>query len=153
MASMARYLGRMIIGKRVALGWSSSRIVKDLVKTSGSYRRIDMLRDIREIQDVEAFGSKVRDLAVNVRPSQDIMVEMELTRKRKYRVFGRVKTVDIDTGYVRYEIKSFYSDSLRTKEQWGEEFLRQKRISDSDPTVAVEEMDIYAIEHYEGMPY
>ena len=153
MASMARYLGRMAIGQVVPLDWATRRIITYLGRTSGTYRRTDMLRDIREAKDIHQFGASVRDLAVNVRPPQDIMVETALTRRRKYRVFGRVKEVDIDTGRVQYKIKSFYTDSLRTKEQWVDEFQRQKQQSDSEPQLLVEEMDIYAIEHFEGMPY
>ena len=153
MASMARYLGRMVLGQLVPLDWSTRRIINYLGRSTGTYRRTDMLRDIREAQDIHQFGSSVRDLAINVRPPQDIMVETALTRRRKYRVFGRVKSVDVDTGRVQYEIKSFYTDSLRTKEQWVDEFQRQKQLSDSAPEFAVEEMDIYAIEHFEGMPY
>lgn len=153
MASMARYLGRMVIGSVIPMGWSSRRIINYLGRVSGTYRRTDMLRDIREFRDLHTFGASVQELAVNVRPPTAIMVETELTRPRKYRVFGRAKYVDRETGHTTYKNVSFYDDTLRTKEQWAEEFTRQKeegayRVGDS-----VEEMDIYAIEHNEGVPY
>ena len=133
MASMARYLGRMAIGQVIPLDWATRRIISMLSRTTGTYRRTDMLRDIREARDINQFGASVRDLAVNIRPPQDIMVETELTRRRKYRVFGRVKEIDIDTGRVQYSVKSFYTDSLRTKEQWVDEFQQQKQQPDSAP--------------------
>lgn len=150
---MARFLGRMVFGEYVRRGWSSASIIRELAKTTGTYRRTTMLRDIREAQDIEAFGGLVQKLPVNVTPPRDIMVETTLRRRRKYRVFGRVKEINIETGRVSYDNISFYDGKLRTKEQWGNEYLRQKKESDSDPTVTIDEIDIWSIEHDDRFGY
>jgi len=112
-----------------------------------------MLSDIRESYGVALYGDKIKGLAVNVTPPKDLMVETELRRPRKYRVFGTAKYFNEETGYTMYNPVSFYDDKLRTKEQWEREFIRQKKVSTTEDVFSIEELDIYSIQHYEGAFY
>lgn len=153
MASLPRYFGRMVIGAVIPLDWSSRRIINYLARTTGTYRRTDMLRDIREAKDIFEYGSKVNALAVNIRPPKTVMVEIELKRARKYRVFGRTREVNRDTGRVSYKQISFYDDTLRTKDKWGKEYLKQKEEARYELEEDITNVDIFAIEHHEGWSY
>ena len=153
MASMARYFGRMVIGAVVPMDWSTRRIINYLAGTVGTYRRTDMLKDIREAKDIYTYGSKVKDLAINIRPPTDIMVETKLKRARRYRVFASARHVNKETGRVSYHNISFYDDSLRTKEQWEDEYIDQKEKDEYEVGETVTDVDIFAIEHHEGWGY
>jgi hypothetical protein len=153
MAEIARYVARMLIPKFIDLGYIGSAIIREL-KTSGySYRYQVMLKDIREQQQISVFGEAVRKLADNVKPPKSIMTETELSAARKYRVFGTAKYVNIETGRTTYEPISFYTDTLRTKEKWAEDYIGQKEESKYREDVSVEGIDIYALEHNEGWRY
>jgi hypothetical protein len=153
MAELERYIARMLIPKFIDLGYAGSAIVRELRKQGYGYRYQNMLSDIREQTQIAIYGDVVRKLADNVKPSQGIMTETELLAPRKYRVFGTAKYLNIETGRTSYEPISFYTDTLRTKQQWVEEYVGQKEESKYREDVSVEGIDIYAIEHNEGWRY
>jgi len=153
MASMSRYFGRMVIGAVIPMDWSSRRIINYLAGTVGTYRRADMLKDIREARGIYTFGSKVKGLPINVLPPTDMMVETALKRPRRYRVFGMARHEDRGTGRISYRDISFYDDSLRTKEQWEKEYIQQKEKAEYEVGEIVTGIDIFAIEHQEGWRY
>lgn len=153
MAELERYIARMLIPKFIDLGYAGAAIVRELRKQGYGYRYQDMLSDIREQAQIATYGDVVKKLADNVKPPRSIMTETELSAPRKYRVFGTAKYVNIETGRTTYEPISFYSDTLRTKEKWTEDYVGQKEESKYREDVSVEGVDIYAIEHNEGWRY
>lgn len=153
MASMPRYLGRMVIPKLLKKGYSVPAVVRYLRKTTGGWRYQIMLMDIREIRGIQRFGKAVKRLSFTAIPSKRIMVETELRAARKYRIFGTAKYVNKETGRTTYESISFYDNTLRTKERWGEEYMRMKEQAKYREEVVCEELDIFSIEHQEGWDY
>lgn len=153
MASIPRYLGRMVIPKLVKKGFGRAGIVRYLRGTTGGWHYQTMLGDIRESQGMVKFGKAVKSLGGGVIPAKRIMIETELTAARRYRVFGMAKYVHIETGHIKYELKSFYSNELRTKDDWAKEFIREQPLTESDPEYLPEELDIFSIEHQEGWHY
>lgn len=153
MASLKRYLGKMMLGEFARQGWIGAKMIRELTRTTGTWRKTTMLRDIREAIDIETFGKAVREIPINVRMPKSVMVETELTRPRRFRIFSRVRETNIYTGRITYTKVSIYDDSWRTPEQWSEELLRQKKKSDSDPTVTIDDIDLVLVEHNKGWRY
>lgn len=153
MASIPRYLGRMVIPKLVKKGFSRSGIVSYLRRTTGGWHYQTMLGDIRETQGIVRFGKAVKSLGGGVIPAKRIMVEADLSAARRYRVFGMGKYVNVETGFTKYKPVSFYANKLRTKDDWAELFKKEQPLTESDPEYLCEELDIFAIEHQEGWHY
>ncbi|KKN25067.1 hypothetical protein LCGC14_0888500 [marine sediment metagenome] len=153
MASMARYLGRMVIPKLIKKGYNTVAIGRYLRKTTGTWRRATMLVDIREAKGLITFGKKVQGLSLKSAIPKNLMVETELRGIHKYRVIGMSKKVHVVTGHVKYEMLSIYSTRLKTKEGWSQEFIEKQPLTGSDPEYLVEEVDIFGIEHQEGSRY
>lgn len=153
MASIPRYLGKMALPYLVGRGFKTPRIIQYFTRSTGTWRNTTMLRDIREAQDIYAFGGSVKELAVNIRPPKSIMSEVEWKRPRKYKLVARAKLVDIETGFVEYRRVSFFSNTWSTKEAWGDEFAQDMLDTQEYPDQRIVEVDIYSIQHKAGFAY
>lgn len=153
MASMPRYLGRMVLPKLVKKGLSTPAIIRYLRGHTGSWSRTVMLGDIREVQGIAQFGKAVKSLSSTAIPVKGIMVEADLKAARKYRVFGTAKYINKETARTTYEPISFYDDTLRTKQDWSNEYIRMKETEQYREEVVCETVDIFAIEHNKGFRY
>lgn len=153
MASVPRYLARMVIPKLVKQGLSASAIIRDLRGRGLIYRRMSMLSDIRREVGIFKFGKAVVSLGSDVQIPKRIMVETDLLRARKYRVYGTAKYVNIETGRTTYEPVSFYDNTLRTKDQWSEEYISQKEEAKYREEVVCEGIEIFSVEHNKGFRY
>lgn len=153
MSQIERYIGRMLIPKFIDLGYAGSAIIRELRNLGYSYRNTDMLRDIREQVQIAAFGDAVKNLAGDVIPPNYVMTETLLSQPRAYRVFGTAKYVNVETGRVTYEPVSFYTDTLKSKDDWLNQYISMKEEAAYRSDVSVEGIDIYAIEHNEGWLY
>ncbi len=149
----ARAAARAMMPRLVSYGWSSSRIVGWLGLHAATYRRATMLRDIRKFTNLVKFSPKVIK-AVSDKPlSRSLIIEHDLNRPRNYRVYAQAKYTDLETGKVSYRHLSFYDDTLRSKEGWGEEFERAKQEAEYLPAFSISDVTVLAVEHNRGLPY
>lgn len=143
----------MIIPKLVKQGLGASAIIRDLRGRGLTYRRASMLADVRREVGMFKFGKAVVSLGGDVQIPKSIMVETELSMPRKYRVIGTARYVNPETGYAKYQTISFFDNTLREKDAWADEYIRQQPISESQPEYVVEQLEIFCIEHNEGYTY
>ena len=149
-----RSLFRTMLPEWSRLGFSGSAMIRQAGRMGiATYRRKDMLSDIRSAQDRVSFGNKLMDFPGNQRPVKSVMAETELRAARKYRVFGTFQTRDTETGRVQYEHKSFYTDTLRTKADFADEFMGAMDIPEISRYKIYEAGDITLIEHNTGWRY
>jgi len=148
-----RAFGKPFIPQLVAQGLSSNRIIGELAKYGVSYRRQNMLADIREITGLARMEAFTR--AVN--PAQAFpkfgMIETELRRDRKYRVFGKLEYQDTLTGETFEKQVSFYTDINKGKDLWDEDFLGEYEEGEYKPAKYVTGFNILNVEHQAGWSY
>lgn len=151
--ALARAAARAMMPRLVAYGWSSSKITKWLAGHGASYRRITMLSDIRQFRNMAKFSPRVVKYGSAKIIPKSIMSEVDLSRARRYRVFGMAKYTDVETGAVRYKNVSFYDDTRRSKDDWATEFEDMIKAEDYKPDQAISDVQILHVEHNRGLDY
>ena len=121
--AVERAIGQMIINALVPTGMSSSGIINAIRQAGATYRRTDMLSDIRDIGGRFINEGNVRRMKGNSVIPQSWMSDTELKQPYKYRVFGDADVLDEETGDVTRVTKSFYTDDLAAKGDWENEFI------------------------------
>jgi len=152
-SGVRRALGRVLIQGLVPQGLGANAIIRALQRGGVSYRRKDMLDDIRLFSGKVKYEDAVRAVKDNEVVPRRYMVETTFKRPYKYKVTGDVTYYDPLTGQSWTEQKSFYTDELSPKEEWIEKY----RNIDMGTYRAVERefagMEIRSVEHNEAMSY
>lgn len=142
-----------MIPRLVDYGWGSNRIIRWLGKYGVHVRRATMLADIRQFRNMAQFGPRVVKYATGKIIPKSLLSEVNLSRARRYRVYGMAKYTDVETGYVRYKNVSFYDDTRRSKDEWSEEFEDMMKAEDYKPDQAISDIRILHVEHNRGLDY
>lgn len=150
---IARSLARLYYPQWIRAGWGANAMVRQARTLGLSYRRTIMLGDIREFTGLMRREKAVRAVVRSVLPSRSVMVETELRRARRYRVFGDVTYRNRLTGEEFTQTVSFYDDELRSLDQWEEEYERQKEEAEYREDLEIVKVDFRAIEHNRGFRY
>lgn len=154
MARIDRAIARALFPDWASKGWGAARMIRGL-RSAGipTYRRTDMLRDIRQSLDRIKFSPRVMAFDTAKIPTKTIMSEAELGKERKYLVTGRFKERDLETGRVTYNIKSIYTDTLKSKEGFVDDFAGVAEMGGAGTYKTIEEGEILFIAHNRGFTY
>jgi len=154
MPIVQRALARAMFPEWASKGWSAARMIRGLKTLKiPTYRRSIMLADIRVSMDTIKFTPKVLGLKANVRVPKSAMVETELRKDAKYRIFARSKERDIETGRVSYPHKSIYTNKLGSKDEYADDFIEIAEKGGAGTYKVVEEIQIIGIQHFKGRTY
>jgi len=149
----ARSIAMAMLPAHVKAGYSASKVIATWKLRGLTYRRGTMLADYRDAANRLNFSPKVIDYVGSKKIPKSIMSETELKRNRRYRVFANVKYVDSETGRTTYKGVSFYDNTLRTKEGWGQEYIKQKQTAAYEEQLEVAEISITEVQHQKGWKY
>lgn len=152
-AAGMRAIGRLLIPNLVGQGLGANAIIRQLRGMGMGYRRINMLADVREFAGLIRREVAARSTPVGEKPKPGVMVEMELKRPYKYRVFADVDYEDIETGAIQSQTVSFYTDELKPFDDWVEDYIADIEKEKYRPDVFVARMEIKGIEHAKGWEY
>lgn len=149
----ARYYFRAMIPVYVREAMSGASMINIARREGFSYRRTDMLRDIREFTGLMRHEKAVRATPVDQWIGRGQMTEIDLKRDRRYRGFADATFQNIETGDIRETTISFYDDEMRTEEEWAEEWdeKRREKLYRGDEELVGFEMR--ALEHQAGWAY
>jgi hypothetical protein len=147
----ARSFARMVMPTLVRHDWTADKIVGYLVDKGWDYNRITLRSDLREFQNAFSFGRQLMAYPSDKRPIRSVIDEIEFSAQRKYRVMGRAKVRDAETGKLSYPYKSFYTDTLDSKAALGDEF--QSWYNDKVTYEQLEDFDVLYIGHKQGWQY
>jgi len=151
---VARALFRAIIPEFVRLGYSSSKMIAEARKLSiPTYRRTDMLGDIREFQGFFRYESLLKSWDINELPHRGLMYEVELRRDRRYRVFADVMRQNRINGEWDTRTVSFYDDELRTFSEWDDLYRKAAEEYNYEPEFEIMNVEVRGIEHNTGWRY
>lgn len=148
-----RSFARMVFPTLARHGWSYRKMLGYAKRKGWTYAPKVMAGDIREMRNSAEFGRKVMSLDIDVSIPKTAMSPTELRLPRKYRVFGQATYRHQETGQLKYVTKSMYDDTLRTKEEWGQEFIDEALSSETDPLWGPEAFNVMEVQHNIGYPY
>lgn len=151
--SELRAIFRATIPNFVRLGYSANAMIREAVGWGVSYRRTDMLSDVREFLGRFVNEGRVSQLGRDEIPRPWHMVETDLRRLRNYRVWGDAEYFDPLTGRTTKQLISFYDDELRSEEDWEEEFRQQKEEAEYKTGIEFISFSMRSIEHNKGFSY
>ncbi|MBA7471385.1 hypothetical protein ES707_06691 [subsurface metagenome] len=148
-----RAIGRAIIERMAPTGMSANSIINLARDQGGSYRRTDMLEDIRVAGERFKNQYWVESLKSNEVVSAGLMVDKDLGIDRKYRVYGTYSYYDTETEDYYDETKSFYTNDLKNKGAWVDDY--QESFEEGYAQVGEEYMgfSVTAVEHNTGWGY
>ena len=150
---LERSIGQMIINALVPGGASSTSIIRALKQAGASYRRTDMLSDIRDIGGRFVNEGNVRRMTGNSVIPSSWMSDTELKQPYTYRVFGEADVLEADTGNVIKATKSFYTDDLAAKGDWENEFINLEGDRGTDEPNTLVNFQITGVQHNAGYPF
>jgi len=150
---IARAVGRAFIPALVKRGLGSNAIQRYLRAGGFGYRRIDMLKDVREITGLMRMEKYVKAVSGSAKFPKFGMVEHGLGKDRRYRVFADMQVEDMATGETKSKTVSFYDDELRSKDKWAEAFEDQYAEGQYETGEIITSVDIRSVEHQPGWAY
>lgn len=151
---IVRSLFRAMLPSWAEAGLSASGMIREATLLGiGTYRRQDMLADIREFQGFFRRESMVTAWDVNTLPHHGLMTEIDLQKDRKYRVFADVTTQHKITGEVQTTTVSFYANELKTFTDWESDYQDAVSENNYQPEREILYMQTRAIEHNAGWTY
>jgi len=151
--SIARSIGYTFLEPMIKQGIGSNRIYNLLRSAGVSYRKQDMLNDIRDISGRYKMQSQVEALTGNRVVPTNYMTDRELRRPVKYRVYGEIHSWDFEEGTEVISEGSFYTDDLAKKEDWEESFKDNYRRSEKYPDMEIMSFHISGVDHNKGFGY
>lgn len=153
LAGPSRAIFRAALPTFITRGLSSNAMINQARTLGVSYRRINMLADIREFSGLMKQEAAVINTASDTLVSKFNMVETDLRRARRYRGFAHVTYENNLTGEQVTQPVSFYDDELRTSDDWMEEFERNRIESEYKTDQTIVGFELSSVEHQAGWAY
>jgi len=152
-SGVRRALGRVLIQGLVPQGLGANAIIRALQRGGVSYRRKDMLDDIRLFSGKMKYEDAVRATGPGERVPTRYMVETSFKRPHKYRVYMDVEFEHPITGETYTQEKSFYTDEYLDVDEW--ESRGVERIKKQSPKMSEYVLGgkVKSVEHNEMMGY
>jgi len=148
-----RALFRAMIPTFIGLEWTSTAMTNQALRMGVSYRRTNMLADIREFTGLMRHETAIRATPSTVRVAKFDMTEVDLRRARRYRGFADATYRNIETGEQVTKPISFYDDELRTEDEWSDVFDEDRRLAEYKPGEELVGFTLTAVEHQSGWDY
>lgn len=144
---MSRAVGRMMLRAAAQMGYGANKAIRWLKSAGVSYRRQDMLADIRKFTGRLKYQANIEKMSGDRIVPRPWMVETELKQPRAYRVFGNATYLNPSTG--KYETKrvSLYSDSLMTNDEFEKEYIEKSKAREYEGNSRVVGFRMQAIGH------
>ena len=150
----AKAIGQAIFKQLAPEAMSAAAMIKVAQKLGGSYRRTEMLADIRQYTGRIKYQLNIESLRANSAVPRGWMVETTLNEPlAKYRVFGKAKFYDLRTGAVHEQTVSFYHDQLMFKSNYAITFNEFFKGGYNEQDMELLSFEQTALEHNLGQSY
>jgi len=150
---LQRAIGQAIFKRLAGQGLSAGSMIKLAKVSGGSYRRIDMLSDIRTFNNRRIHENAIRAMPAGATVPQGYMSEEVLKQPRRYRIFGDAIYQDKRTGVMYIKKVSMYSDDLSDNLDYAHSFIEYQPLSETDPTVVAIDFNQTGLSHNKGWSY
>jgi len=150
----SKAIGQAIFQQLAPEMYSAASMIKTARALGGTYRRKEMLADIRQYQGRAKYETSIRNLAGNKVVPRAWMVPAQLNEPgANYRIFGKAQVNDLRTGIAQEMDFSFYHTDMLKKDDYGREFA-ESFAEDSIPLdMEFLSFDVTVVEHNIGKPY
>lgn len=112
MASPVRYLAKMLLPELVRMMRTATDVITELRSMGLSYRRTNMLQDIRVLMGSSDRALGLEKLSPWESIPEKLMVRVRLENRSEYRVIGTVKMYDPVSKDYMVKKASYYVSSL-----------------------------------------
>lgn len=151
---LERAIGKAIIQGLARERLSAGRMISILRQSQATYRRQEMLDDIRAATQRVKYEGSIRRLQAGATVPRGWMVETELADpKALYRVFGEATYYDEATDTYEPKTVSFYHNELKDNLSYGDDFIEYQPTTQTDPDRRVVEFKQTGLEHNVNQPY
>ena len=150
---LEKAIGKAIIRSLAGTDMSISRIISTARSVGGTYRRQDMLNDIRVTREKVKYQDAVSRLDPGRSIPRGYMVENDLDRPYNYRVFGEAEIYDEDAGEYYTKKVSWYTDDLLSKGDMESEFISGFHGLYAEEDQSLTGVNVIGIEHNRGLHY
>lgn len=149
----ARAFAHIVIKTMVGEGFSQRAVMREVRRLGYGYRTETMGDDIRRFSRIAKNEYYVKKLAPGDVVPEGLMVEGDLRRPFKYRVYGDVTYYNPETDTYDFRKGSFYTDRQLTGDEAEDEFVETCRKLYVEPEWEVVGFERAAIEHNERFAY
>ena len=151
---LARAIGQAIFKQLAPEAMSAAAMIRVAQKLGGSYRRTEMLADIRKYTGRIKYARNILGMSGNKVVPRGWMIEVRLNEPgANYRVFGKATFYDWNTGQPIDQTVSFYHTDLMAKDDFAQEFNDYFNSGYSEQNLELMDFEQTALEHNVGMPY
>jgi hypothetical protein len=119
---VGRAIFRAMVPDLYSIGMSANAMIREARRMGTSYQRQTMLSDIRDLTGRLVKQYQVERVARDRVAPRSALNETELSRARKYFVTAQADFRDLVTGETFTKNIAYYSDELKTFDQWDEDF-------------------------------
>jgi len=134
-------------------GFSAARLISYAREAGGTYRRQDMLADIRKYEGRVKYQANIEKLGFDQTVPRAWMVDTPLDQPARYRVFGKATFYDEETDTYLQQTVSFYTDDLDTTGGYGSSFTDYFTGRYAEEDLEIAEFVQTGIEHNSGWSY
>jgi hypothetical protein len=145
-----RAIARTAIPRLVAQGLGSNAIIRSLAGMNLTYRRVNMLADIRKFSGLAKLEKVARSLPGDVLYPRYGMVEAEFRAARRYLVTARMTLFDEEHQQEEERWVSFYSNTRMSKDQWTSAFVQGYAAGRYEANMQIVSVDIASVLHKPG---
>ena len=152
--ALARAIGQAIFKSMAGELATAGSMIRAAQKLGGTYRRTDMLADIRKYTGRVKYQAPITAMGGNSAVPRGWMVETSLKEPgANYRVFGKAKFYDWNTGTEFEQTVSFYHTDLMKKSDYETEFNDYFNSGYQDQDLELLSFDQTGLDHNIGKPY
>ncbi|GAH14733.1 unnamed protein product, partial [marine sediment metagenome] len=128
-------------------GLRPSELIRTAITAGGSYRKQDMLSDIRMFEDRLRHETQIMQTPFNQKVPISYMTETGLNQDVKYRVHGYVTMYDEETDTYLRKKASFYTNDYAETGDYSESFIKAYWQKYQEEALEVSEFEVRAVEH------
>ena len=153
MALGASYLRRMSLPYLVASGMTSNAVGTYFQAKGWGAARQMMQSEYRTAAGLVAYQKPIAALKQNTTMPKQFMVERKLRIERNYLLSGKATVFNADTGESYTKYVSMYSEELRSKSGWTDEYISGTVVAKYKPEESISDIEWISVSHNEGAPY
>lgn len=134
-------------------GWTANRVQTFMSELGMGYRRSTVQAVRRQVLDLVKKEGLIKSLSGEKRPTKGYISELSWERPYKYKVFGSVDVIDLETGETKPQSISFYSNDLKSKNEYLADMSTQLDAERYGVSIAFGQLTLRQIQHREDLSY
>lgn len=152
--ALSKAIGQAIFKRLAPELMRPMEMIRYAKRFGGTYRKTDMLADIRTYTHRAKYQTLIEGLSGNEVVPKAWMTPTELAEPgANYRVFGKSDVLDLRTGIVDEQVFSFYHTELLKKDDYASDFIDYFGEDSAPQDMEILSFNQTILEHNIGKPY